>query len=256
MVRKHRKRHFVGNTMVVTTVVFGPWWYKRERERERSIQLKATTTTMIRSILQPPRWSLNLATADAICNAALDAAQHLQTPRPVCITVVDARGDVVVQKRMDACPPGAYVEFSMAKARTCIHLQTSSRAVRLKYTSGATPTAPATPAQFTQAATMATVLPGQILPVAGGVLLQATTVPSMFEENKDDQPQQQPVILGAVGVSGAAADEDEYMAWYGIHHTLQSFIGSSQDNPLVTTVPSHHSCTTLKPQFNATTETN
>ena len=209
---------------------------------------------MIRSILQPPRWSLNLATADAICNAALDAAQHLQTPRPVCITVVDARGDVVVQKRMDGCPPGAYVEFSMAKARTCIHLQTSSRAVRLKYTSGATPSAPATPAQFTQAATMATVLPGQILPVAGGVLLQAKMVPSMFEDD-DDQPQQ-PVILGAVGVSGAAADEDEYMAWYGIHQTLQSF-ASSHDNPLVTTVPSHHSCTTLKPQFaNTTTETN
>ncbi len=83
------------------------------------------------------------------------------------VTVLDSAGGVLVQKRMDGCPDGAYVKFSYAKARTCIHLQTSSRTFREKYTGGGE--AP----KFTQAAAMVTLMKDELVPVAGGVLIKA-----------------------------------------------------------------------------------
>jgi hypothetical protein len=44
--------------------------------------------------------------------------------------------------------------------------------------------------------------------------------------------------VGAVGVSGAAADEDEYLAWQGVK--------SVSEAAGLKTVPEEHSCTTLK----------
>jgi uncharacterized protein GlcG (DUF336 family) len=110
--------------------------------------------------------SLNLSGADAICSAAIDAVKNLTTYTPVCVTVLDSHGGVLVQKRMDGCPDGAYRKFSYAKARTCIHLQTSSRTFRTKYTSSGEP------AKFTQAASMVSIMDGELVPVAGGVLIQ------------------------------------------------------------------------------------
>ncbi len=81
--------------------------------------------------------------------------------------MLDSAGGVLVQKRMDGCPDGAYMKFSYAKARTCIHLQTSSRVFREKYTgSGEAP-------KFTQAAAMVTLMKDELVPVAGGVLIKA-----------------------------------------------------------------------------------
>ena len=79
------------------------------------------------------------------------------------MTVLDSKGGILVQKRMDGCPDGAYMKFSYAKARTCIYLQCSSHTFREKYTGGGE--AP----KFTQAASMVTLLEGELVPVAGGV---------------------------------------------------------------------------------------
>jgi uncharacterized protein GlcG (DUF336 family) len=73
---------------------------------------------------------------------------------------------------MDGCPDGAYRKFSFSKARTCIHLETSSRTFRTKYTGGNNNGEVAEPPKFTQAASMVTVMEGELIPVAGGVLIQ------------------------------------------------------------------------------------
>eukprot|EP00581_Thalassiosira_minuscula_P002029 CAMPEP_0183736620 /NCGR_PEP_ID=MMETSP0737-20130205/49765_1 /TAXON_ID=385413 /ORGANISM="Thalassiosira miniscula, Strain CCMP1093" /LENGTH=127 /DNA_ID=CAMNT_0025970671 /DNA_START=27 /DNA_END=407 /DNA_ORIENTATION=+ len=127
-----------------------------------------------------------------MANTAISSVSDLKTHKPMCVTVLDATGGILVQKRMDGCPDGAYVKFSYAKARTCIHLQSSSRAFREKYTGNS-----GNAAQFTQAASMVSVMEGGLVPVSGGVLVKSA----------DGS------IVGAIGVSGAAADEDEYLAW-------------------------------------------
>ena len=114
------------------------------------------------------------------------------------------------------CPAGAYLKFSEIKARTCISLKSSSRSFREKYT--ASNEAP----KFTQAGASVVVTEGNLIPVAGGVLVS----------DQDGNS------IGAVGVSGAAADEDEYLAWVGVQRTTEL------KNICITT-PLNHSCTTL-----------
>lgn len=139
-------------------------------------------------------YSINLAAADKIANAAIAGVSDLSAHKPMSVTVLDSKGGILVQKRMDGCPDGAYMKFSYAKARTCIHLQSSSRTFREKYTGeGEAP-------KFTQAAAMCTLMKDELIPVAGGVPIKGA----------DGS------IVGAVGVSGASAAEDEYLAWKGI----------------------------------------
>ncbi|KAL7529214.1 hypothetical protein ACHAWF_002886 [Thalassiosira exigua] len=162
-------------------------------------------------------YTLSLAAADKMADAAIVAAYtDFRGPKAVCITVLDSAGGVIVHKRMDGCPDGAYAKFSLAKARTCVQLMASSREFREKYTGSGEA------AKFTQAAGMVTITGGDLCPVAGGVLIKA-------EDGS---------TIGAIGVSGAAADEDEYIALKGaqavtIEHNL-------------TTMPENHSCKTLK----------
>ena len=108
------------------------------------------------------------------------------------------------------------MKFSEIKARTCISLQSSSRTFRNKYTSDHEQAG-----KFTQASASVVVTGGNLIPVAGGVLVL------------DEQGE----VLGAVGVSGAAADEDEYLSLMGVKRTLglEGCITS----------PMEHSCTTL-----------
>lgn len=121
----------------------------------------------IMSAILRQSYSLNLAAADTIANAAIKAVGDMKTHKPMCVTVLDGNGGVLVQKRMDGCPDGAYTKFSFAKARTCIHLQTSSRVFREKYTgSGEAP-------KVTQAGAMVSVMEGELIPVAGGVLIKS-----------------------------------------------------------------------------------
>lgn len=171
------------------------------------------------------QFSLNLAAADAISNGAIAAVTNLSNPhKAVCVTVLDSAGGILVQKRMDGCPDGAYRKFSYAKARTCVHLQTSSRQFRTKYTGSSSDSNGevllAEPQKFTQAASMVSVMEGELIPVAGGILVQ----------NTDGY------TVGAVGVSGAAADEDEYLALEGV-----KALGDGS----LETIPQGHSCSTL-----------
>lgn len=166
--------------------------------------------------------SLTLSAADAIANASIAAVADLATRKPMCVTVLDSAGGILVQKRMDGCPDGAYVKISYAKARTCIHLRTSSRAFREKYTGSGEV------AKFTQAAGMVSIMEGELVPVSGGVLIRSTS-------SADGSTT---VVVGAIGVSGAAADEDEYLAWKGVR-AMTSKGGLS-------TVPVNHCCKTLK----------
>uniref|UniRef100_A0A7S1BLJ1 Uncharacterized protein n=1 Tax=Corethron hystrix TaxID=216773 RepID=A0A7S1BLJ1_9STRA len=154
-----------------------------------------------------------------------------QKKSPISVTVVDSAGSVIVQKRMDGSPPGAYLRFSLAKARSCVYLETSSRNFREKYTSDATQ-----PAKFTQAAAMVTATDGEIIPVAGGVLVVGNVA------GADGSVTMQ--VLGAVGVSGAAADEDEYLAIMGVRSMIELSTGE-EGSIKVFTVPPEHSCTTL-----------
>ena len=71
---------------------------------------------------------------------------------------------------------------------------------------------------------MVSLMEGDLIPVAGGVLIK----------NAEDGS-----IVGAIGVSGAAADEDEYLGIIGVAN------GQGSEN-LLTTVPPEHCCTTLK----------
>jgi len=189
----------------------------------RAIEQQPSNTMTPRpsSSLLTTSTSLNLAAADTIANGAIRAAQQDLKGgcKPVTVTVLDAHGSILVQKRMDNCPDGAYRKFSFAKARTCIHLQSSSRSMRQKYTGGT-----ADSAKFTQAASMVSVMEGELIPVAGGVLIQ----------DADGN------TVGSVGVSGAAADEDEYCALAGVQALEQEHGETFQ------TVPPEHSCTTLQ----------
>lgn len=63
---------------------------------------------------------------------------------------------------------------------------------------------------------------GQMAPFPGGILLK-------LGEH----------VVGAVGVSGAAGDEDEYCAIRGV---MEADLG-------LTTVPEQHSCSTVKDQL-------
>ena len=171
--------------------------------------------------------TLTLSTADAIANAAISSASNnLREPAFIAVTVLDASGSILVQKRMDNCPAsGAYTSFSYSKAKTCIHLGYCSRAFREKYTHSSDPS------KFTQASSMVNVMNGELIPVAGGVLVRSTLDGS---------------VVGAVGVSGAAADEDEYLAIEGVRVACNSLSDSDDSSLLITTDPSTHLCTTLK----------
>ena len=91
-------------------------------------------------------------------------------------------GTPIVSKREDGVPT-KIPALAAAKAQSCVGLGMSSRALRDKYES-----------KPTQISCMAAISP--LAPFPGGVLLRAADGG----------------ILGALGVSGAAADEDEHCA--------------------------------------------
>ena len=114
---------------------------------------------------------------------------------------------------MDGCSPVGIPEFAYAKANTCLVMKTSSRAFRDKYTQAENP------ARYCQMLTMVDISKGQMMACPGGVLLKTDTG----------------VVAGAVGVSGAAGDEDEYIAW-----SAARIVNGYQ------VLPENHSCTTVR----------
>ena len=118
---------------------------------------------------------------------------------------------MLVQKRMDGNVHAAFPEFAYAKAYTCVIFDTSSREFRDKYTKDNDA------AKIAQLNSMMEIT-GKMAAFPGGVLLR----------NGENE------VIGAIGVSGAAGDEDEYAA---LKSVWDSGLG-------LTTQPTEHSCTT------------
>ena len=121
-------------------------------------------------------------------------------------------------KRMDGCASKCIPDFSYAKAFTCVGTKNSSRMFRDKYT------ADNNPGKYCQMTSMVNITGGKMAPFPGGVLMKG----------KDG------MTLGAVGVSGAAGDEDEYCALRGIIEARYEGIQ---------TLPEKPSCKTVKDKF-------
>ena len=156
---------------------------------------------------------LSLEQADLIANGVITCCKRNQFA-PITVNVLDAAGLVLVSKRMDGCAPVGIPEFSKAKAYTCIITKNCSRMFRDKYTGSNEP------GKYCQMTSMVAITDGNMAPFPGGVLLKSA-------DGK---------IVGAVGVSGASGDEDEYCALRG---AIESELG-------LVTVPDRPSCSTIK----------
>mmetsp|Transcript_29355 Transcript_29355/g.62368 ORF Transcript_29355/g.62368 Transcript_29355/m.62368 type:complete len:174 (+) Transcript_29355:38-559(+) len=163
--------------------------------------------------------SLNLTTADAIASLAIKAAKS-NGFNPISVCVMDPAGAEIVTKRMDGCPAMAYPKISAAKANTCVSTKSSSRAYGAKYLKG--PNGPVGPEVFARVLNQISIMDGKMAAFQGGILVRDKCTNE---------------IVGSVGVSGAAGDEDEYCALYGVQHCL---MGTS-----LITEPAVHSCKAL-----------
>ena len=134
---------------------------------------------------------LTLEAADAMANAALAEASKQQF-NPISVFVMDVNGRVLVSKTMPGTPR-LIPSIAEGKAGAVIGTHSSSRALKEKYV----------PERAPQLLAMtATSLAAQSQPFAavpGGVLCRD-------EANR---------VVGAIGVSGASADEDEHCAVIG-----------------------------------------
>jgi len=164
--------------------------------------------------------SLNLAVADEIASLAVKAAIKNKF-NPICVCVMDPSGAEIVTKRMDGCPSMVYPKISAAKANTCVSTRISSRAYGNKYLKGPT-SAHVGPDVFVRVINQINTAQGKMAAFQGGILIR---------EKETGQ------IVGSVGVSGAAGDEDEYCALYAVQ---QCEMGN-----LLETDPRQHSCKTL-----------
>ena len=70
--------------------------------------------------------TLTLEVADEISNLIIETCKK-NAFNPVTITVVDASSNIILQKRMDGCPSGAFDKFSQAKATPAASLMMPSR---------------------------------------------------------------------------------------------------------------------------------
>ena len=139
---------------------------------------------------------LSFEMADTIASGVVNVCKR-NGFAPITVNIMNPSGNIMVRKTMDGCPPIAMPEFSYAKAYTCIALKGSSRNFRDKYT------AEINPAKFCQMTTMVDITGGNMAPFPGGVLMKSS----------DGQ------VIGAVGVSGASGDEDEYCALRAIEES-------------------------------------
>jgi glc operon protein GlcG len=166
-----------------------------------------------------PRMSkLSLADADTLANGVIDNVKRNDFP-PIVVTVVDRQANILVQKRMDDVCHAAFPEFSYAKAYTCVTMGVSSREFRDKYT------VTNDSAKIGQMNSMMAIS-GKMAAFPGGIILR----------NEGNE------IIGAIGVSGASGDEDEYVA-----------LNAAWESGLPLHVsPKEHSCTTVKSPYFST----
>jgi glc operon protein GlcG len=158
---------------------------------------------------------LSLDHADTIADNVISCIRR-NGFNPITVYVLDQSGSTLVSKRMDGCSPVGMPEFAKAKAFSCIVNKYPSRAFRDRYTANGNDDSLA---KFGQMLGMVAISQGQMATFPGGIVVK-------LGEH----------VIGAVGVSGAAGDEDEYCAIRGV---VESQLGLS-------TVPEQHSCATVK----------
>ena len=140
--------------------------------------------------LAPGTPVLTLEAADAMASAAL-AEAAARNFKDISVFVVDPTGRVLVSKTMLGCPR-LIPHMARAKAGAAVGTHSSSRGLKEKYL----------PDRSAQLIAMTTLSGNSNLPfvaVPGGVLCRDAA-------NN---------VVGAIGVSGAAADEDEHCAIAG-----------------------------------------
>ena len=140
-----------------------------------------------RTALIPGKQRLSLETADHMATAAIEEAKA-RNFKDIAVTVLDAAGRPIVCKRMIDCP-SLPQELAHAKASACVSTHASSRALLDKYVPERTP-------QLLAMTVIGASCNKPLAAVPGGVLLR--------DASGD--------VVGAVGVSGASADEDEHCA--------------------------------------------
>jgi len=165
--------------------------------------------------------TLSLRVADEIATLAVQAASA-NGFNPVTVYVLDSAGNTIVQKRMDDCPAMAYPKIAFAKANTCVSMKSSSRAYAKKYLTSKDGGSVG-PETFVRVLNQISTVDGTAAAFPGGVLIREKSSGS---------------ILGSVGVSGAAGDEDEYCALAGV---MECSISDQ-----LMTEPAEHSCKTSK----------
>ena len=130
---------------------------------------------------------LTLEQASAIVDTAL-AEGARRGFAPLCVVVLDAGGHPLVLKRAEQASISR-PEIATAKAAGCLGMGFGGREIARR--------AQAAPAFY---ATLATLFPQGIVPVPGGVLIRDS----------------RGTLLGAVGISGDASENDEICAVVGI----------------------------------------
>ncbi len=131
--------------------------------------------------------ALTFAQADEIAARSL-AARHDQKFKPLAVVVLNASGETIVLKREDKTSL-LRTQIATAKAWGALGMGCGSRELERR--------AKANPAFFASVTELAE---GRMVPVAGGVLIR---------DSAGD-------IIGAVGISGDVAGNDEICAVAGI----------------------------------------
>lgn len=158
---------------------------------------------------------LRLDQANLLADKVIECCQR-NAFNPITVYVLDNAGHTLVSKRMDGCSPVGLPDFAKAKAFSCIVNKYPSRNFRDRYTVNGKDDSLS---KFGQMLGMIAISQGEMASFPGGILIKL---------GND--------IVGAIGVSGAAGDEDEYCA---IRAVMESGLGISP-------VPEEHSCATVK----------
>ena len=153
---------------------------------------------------------LSLDIAERISNAVIATARRNKYS-PITVVVTDAHASPIVTKRMDLCSPVGVPQFALAKAVTCCAMKISSREFRDKYTKTSQD-----PAKFCQMTAMVSITQsiGSMAPFPGGVVLKLVSTGE---------------VIGAIGVSGAAGDEDEICALAGAKEAIEDLPGLASE---------------------------
>lgn len=149
----------------------------------------ATVAADRSATLAPGRPTLTLEAADLMTSRVIEECKA-KSFNDVSVCVVDASGRTIVAKRMLDCASLPQT-MARAKAMACVSTNAaSSRSLRDKYIGGREP-------QLLNMVALSTASSEGIAAVPGGMLLRAES---------------DGVVVGAIGVSGATADEDEHLA--------------------------------------------